>query len=153
MGTLFPGPETVSSVLPATTATRGPHRGALLCGRFGALRAQNGGVQGVWGLPLGLRIPPLQEDAERGGPRCPMGRRRPKMPVEMGSLGFHPRLDNLQKETEPESRQGGGGAGTVIRRHRRAEKRGDGGGSSMDSGPESQEAAEIRTFLSDLNME
>lgn len=75
------------------------------------------------------------------------------MPVEMGSLGFHPRLDNLQKETEPESRQGGGGAGTVIRRHRRAEKRGDGGGSSMDSGPESQEAAEIRTFLSDLNME
>lgn len=74
------------------------------------------------------------------------------MPVEMGSLGFHPRLDNPQKETEPESRRGRGGAGTVIRRHRRAEKPGDGGASSMDRGPESQGASEIRTFLSDLNM-
>lgn len=122
MGTLFPDSETVSSVLPATAAARGPHRGALLCGRFGALRAPNGAVPGGWGLALRPRIPPLQEDAEREGPRCPTDGGRPKVSVEVGSLGFHPQLDNPEKENECETRPGGDGAETAIRRHRRAEK-------------------------------
>lgn len=67
MGMLFPSSETVSSALAAPAAARQATRLTPLCGRFLALGAL--GIRGwgeeSWGLPLGRRIPPLQEDPGR----------------------------------------------------------------------------------------
>lgn len=71
------------------------------------MRAPGGGVQGVWRPSFGLTDSIPTGGWEREGlPGNRTDGGRPKVTVEIGTLGFHPQLDKSERETELETRRG-----------------------------------------------
>lgn len=95
-------------VQPSPRLLAGPQRGARLCSGFGAPQVLGPKHQGVWGIPLVLQIPLLQEDAERGREVRPAPRMEggPWCLWRWGTSDFTPSSAAPGKR-ERETRQGG----------------------------------------------